>query len=445
MSTQAASFWGIKLSPGTRTHNMVGFYLACFTSIMLATFVPQVQPFLLTEVLEIPKSEQGVLSGNLNFIGEMVIIVCVGFWGSLSDKIGRRAVATFGYLFTAAGIMLYGLADSTLMLAFARATYAAGFAAISTILIALMADYALDKSRGKATGFLGMMNGLGAMVAALFLLRLPALYQGQGFDAQTAALASYATMALVSLLVALALFLTLRPGLVSQQKHVRILRQLREGFSAAKDPGVRLAYAASFVARANLAVVGTFFTLWASLYGTEKLGITTEDALVKAGLVLVVSYVASLISAPIFGIMCDRLNRVTALAISLGIGFVGYCATFFFPDPFSLGIQLCMILIGMAEVGCIITSGVLIAQQSPDNIRGSVVGAFTLSGAIGILVASLLGGYLVDHWLRAGPFVFIGLLAGCVMVWALVVRKQVVPITDNHGIDLDTVEAVDAI
>ena len=38
--------------------------------------------------------------------------------------------------------------------------------------------------------------------------------------------------------------------------------------------------------------------------------------------------------------------------------------------------------IGMAEVGCIITSGVLIAEQVPKRLRCSVVGIFTLSGAV---------------------------------------------------------------
>ncbi len=79
----------------------------------------------------------------------------------------------------------------------------------------------------------------------------------------------------------------------------------------------------------------------------------------------------------------------------------------------------------MAEVGCIITSGVLIAEQAPDRLRGSVVGVFTLTGAIGILIASVAGGYLFDHWLKTGPFVFFGMISGLVMIWALVLRARI--------------------
>jgi len=75
-------------------------------------------------------------------------------------------------------------------------------------------------------------------------------------------------------------------------------------------------------------------------------------------------------------------------------------------------------------VGCIITSGVLIAEQAPDRLRGSVVGVFTFTGAVGILVASVVGGYLFDHWMKAGPFVFFGLISALVLVWTLVLRGR---------------------
>ena len=61
---------------------------------------------------------------------------------------------------------------------------------------------------------------------------------------------------------------------------------------------------------------------------------------------------------------------------------------------------------------------------SPDRLRGSVVGVFTLTGAVGILVASVVGGYLFDHWMKAGPFVFFGLISALVLVWTLVLRSR---------------------
>ena len=431
MTNQAASaapygrFIGIDLNEGIRTSHMLAFYLSCYAAIMLATFVPQTQPFLLNEVLKVDPSIQGVVSGNLNFWGEIVIIITVGIWGSLSDTLGRRWVTTLGFILIAGGIMLYGLVRDLNGLLFARVIYSAGIAAVSTMLITLMADYATDSSRGKATGLLGVMNGLGAMTAALFLLRLPAIYQGQGMDAEGAAYATYGTMAIVTAAIGAAMFFGLKKGKGHHHEDAPpLLQQFKEGVAEARRPIIALAYAASFVARGNLAVVGTFFTLWATIYGTSELGMTSAEAIKKGGGILAISYAASLFSAPIFGILSDKLARVTAMAITLAIGAVGYGSTYFVSDPFGLPAIASLILIGMAEVGCIITSGVLIAEQAPKRLRGSVVGIFTLSGAVGILIASVAGGYLFDHWLNTGPFVFFGMISAAVCVWALFLRGR---------------------
>ena len=175
------SFIGIATQPGVGTGHMLTFYLACYATIMFATFIPQTQPFLLNEVLSVDPAKQGSISGNLNFWGEIVIILSVGFWGSLSDNIGRRSVTTLGFALIAAGIVLYGIAASVNGLLLARVVYSLGIAAVSTMIITLMADYATNASRGKATGLLGVMNGLGAMTAALFLLKLPSIFMGRAW------------------------------------------------------------------------------------------------------------------------------------------------------------------------------------------------------------------------------------------------------------------------
>jgi predicted MFS family arabinose efflux permease len=288
-----------------------------------------------------------------------------------------------------------------------------------------VADYASNPSRGKASGLQGVMNGLGAMTTAMLLLKLPDFFKTRGLDAEGAALGTYGTIATVTALVAVAMFIGLRKGTPHTQGDTPpMLRQLREGLQEARRPVIALAYAASFVARGNMAVVGTFFTLWASVYGTTQLGLTSAEALSKGGMILGISYTASLLSAPLFGLLADRVHRVNALAITLLISAVGYSSTYFLHDPFSIATIICLIIIGMAEVGCAICSGVLIAEQAPDRLRGSVVGLFTLSGAVGILIASVVGGYLFDHWLKTGPFVFFGFISSLVFIWALVLRGR---------------------
>ena len=427
-------FIGLDLAAGVSKTNMRTFYLICFSSIMVAVFLAGAQPFVLEEILGIPTESQGSISGSLAFWGEIVIILTASMYGALSDKVGRKNITVFGYLLIAAGVFIYGLAQDYKTLLLARLIFALGFSALNAMLIALVADYARNRSRGRATGYLGVMNGLGAMISVLVLLKLPVYFSGRGMDPTSAAFATYSIIAMIVVVIAVILFFGLKPGASRSSEHdeKNLIAQSKEGFAAAKDPGIKLAYFACFVARGNLAVVGTFFTLWAALYGKSELGLSYAEGIAKGGAVLVISYVASLLSAPLFGVLSDRMNRVSALSVTLFIGFVGYGSTLFIKDPFSAVMLLSLVLIGMAEVGCIITSGVLIAQQAPLAIRGSVIGTFSLCGAIGILFASKVGGWLFDNWMATGPFVLFGGVAGLVFIWSLIVKKKVFPYREEE-------------
>ena len=78
----------------------------------------------------------------------------------------------------------------------------------------------------------------------------------------------------------------------------------------------------------------------------------------------------------------------------------------------------------MGDLGCIITSGVLISQQSPEHNRGAIIGTFNLAGAVGILVASVVGGWLFEHWREPGPFVVFGALALVMMIAAVLLSRR---------------------
>lgn len=426
-----SKFLGLELAGGARPFNMVTFYWAALTGILLQTFIPQMQPYLLTEFLRIPESEQGVVSGNLSFWGELMIIVMVGVWGTLSDRIGRRPVMVLGYLIMSAGVFLYPQASSYGELLMVRLAFAAGTAAYSVMLVTLIADYVSDDSRGKATGMMGFFNGVGALITVMLVLRLPKMFQDAGQTPIEAGLATYWIIGFLTLITGILMWLGLRDRPAEQRERQQpLLKQARQGVLAARDPGIALAYGASFVARGNLAIVGTFFTLWLANYGTLELGISRADAMAKAGMVIAIAQGSALLSAPLFGLLTDRINRVTALNLTLLLAFLGYGGTWFVGDPFGVGMIVCAVLIGMSEVGCIVTSSVLIAQQSPERIRGAVIGVFNLTGAVGIMVASKVGGILFDSWREAAPFILFGMFALVVLIWGLLVRNKVRPLEE---------------
>lgn len=427
-------FLGLNLTAGVSATNMLGFYLACLASIMLASFIPQSQPFILTEYLQIPESRHGLVSGMLNFWAEIVIIVAVAIYGPLSDRIGRRPVVIAGFAMMAAGTYLYPHATSLDTLLAYRLLYSLGIAGVTAMIVILVADYVRDESRGKATGLLGVANGLGAMITVFLLLRLPQIFQNSGLSAAEAGVRTYTLVAAITLVIGVILALSLRSDRPVHHEKLSLLETARQGWLAARDPGVALAYGASFLARGNLMIVGTFFTLWVANYGTAELGLSRADALAKAGMIVGIAQGCALLGAPVFGILTDKLNRVDALIAALVVSAIGYGSTFWIHNPFEPAMIACAIFIGLGEIGCIITSGVLIAQQTPERIRGSAIGVFTMSGAIGILAASVCGGYLYDLWRPAAPFVLFGGIAALVLLWALMVRTKIKPEATNAAL-----------
>ena len=422
---QEHRFFGLKLENDVSGTNVLTFYFACLATIMFASFIPQSQPFLLTEFLGIPPERHGMVSGLLNFWAEIAIIIAVAIFGPLSDRFGRRPITGFGFVVMSAGIALYPHARDVTELLFVRLAYAVGLAAVTTTIVALVADYVRDESRGRATGLQGVMNGVGAMICVFLLLQLPAILQKSGATAHEAGIQTYSLVALVSLFSGILMLFGLKPGARRQSEHSESLISItRNGLSAARDPSIALAYGASFVARGNLMIVGTFFTLWVTNYGTAEMGMSRADALARAGMIVGIAQGCALLAAPLFGILADKITRIRALIIALLVSAIGYGSTLFIHDPFSTGMIVCAALIGLGEIGCIITSGVLVAQQAPASHRGAVIGFFTLSGAVGILVASVVGGYLFDAWRASGPFVFFSGVALLVLLWAIVLEKR---------------------
>jgi len=431
-SVAEKKYLGISVNEGVTAWHMSTFYLTCVATILLGTFINAFQPFLFNEMMHIPTAEQGVVSGKLNFWGEMAIIGSVGVWGALSDKLGRRLIMVLGFLLVAVAMYLYPQAETVNELVLYRIIYGLGIASATCMIVTLLADYAKDINRGKAAGLQGVCNGIGAVIALFVLLRLPAVFQLQGMTAFDAGNLTYLLVAGFAVAVGLLSVRGLKARPVATQTDKQsVLSMMADGVKAAREPGIALAYGAAFVSRANLTIVGAFMTLWLSHYGTEEAGMSAADALKKAGIIVAIAQSVALFGAPLFGILTDKLNRVTALLIALFITFIGYCSTYLISDPFGSGMMVVVVLIGLSEIGAIITSGVLISQQTPEQNRGAVIGIFNLCGAIGILVSSVAGGYLYDHWDQSGPFVFVGCCGLIVFIWGLVVKNRIVPLNQQ--------------
>jgi MFS family permease len=184
---------------------------------------------------------------------------------------------------------------------------------------------------------------------------------------------------------------------------------IREGLGAARNNRIVLCYLTAFVSRADMTVVGLFFSLWLTTTGVEQ-GMTTADALAKATMFFGLFNIVSLLWAPVMGVIIDRLDRVTALVISLVLAAIGYGGLCLVDDPMNNPVFYgWLVLLGIGVVSPVLASQALLGQETLPELRGSVNGIFATAGAVGILSISLVGGYLFDVW-KPYPFLVVAIL-----------------------------------
>jgi MFS family permease len=269
------------------------------------------------------------------------------------------------------------------------------------------------------------LQGIGVMFAIYGLSKLPLRYAAAGFDDRMAGVLTFWTGTGLCLVTAVVCWLGLRPGPPTRVVDRESLPKLiARGIAAGRsNPRLALAYVASFAGRGDLVIVGTYFSLWAAHEFVEQ-GLTRPQAMAKAGATLFVAQLAGMIWGPMFGWLMDRLDRVTALALAMALAAIGYVAIGVFGDPLSASIYPFLVLLGVGELSAILAGQTLLGQQAPRDFRGSVMGLAGFCGALGVLGAHSLGGWLFDAWRPGAPFIMMGIVNLLVCVLAAIVRLR---------------------
>lgn len=414
------------LQPDVKFRHLAAHYYGSLWGLCLFTLIGALQPFVLTSILQVPLAEQGRVTGRLGFFQEITVILTIGLLGVFSDKIGRMPVYAFGFLTLGIAYFLYPSATSVEQLIFFRTIAALGMAAITVMFTTVTADYVMDSSRGKATGWQGIFNGLGAILTSMLFLKMPEILEKRaGMSFVEGLQTTFYIAAGIAVISALIMIVGLKKGVaVNEIERKSFLTLAREGIAAARLPGVRLAYAAAFVSRGDMALVGQFLIVWLNKYGLEKAGLNESQSLVQAQIAFVIVQLAAFFSAPVIGYLSDKMNRALAVAICVGISAVGYSSLFLMDNPLGWQMKIALILVGIGEMAGMIASQTLIANQAPKEIRGSVMGVFSFCGALGILLAFTLGGYLFDHWRESAPFLLFGVLGAFVALWGFTLSRS---------------------
>jgi len=412
----------IELVPGISRINFWTFMLAAFVCIGLLATLNIAQSYILVQHLGIPWSEQGALSGNLTFVTEIMSVVLIAPFGILADRIGRRSVLIVGILFVGAGYALYPYATSADDLYLYRILFGIGIPATATSVGTIQNDYPTDTSRGKSLGVTAIFNSLGILFLSFIIAQLPNILVKSGWDPITAGKLAFGFGAVVCFASAIAFRFGLKGGTPAKQtERLPFSVLITSGFKAARNPRIALAYFSAFTARGDVVVFGIFIALWAQKAGWE-LKMNPGESMAIASVSIVVATIAGMVWAGIFGYIMDRINRVSAVAISQLLGACGYLSMIFITSPLDYAMLPAFILLGAGMAGAMMASFVVIGQEAHYKERGAVTGMNGLFGSVGILVAAALGGRLFDAYGPWAPFAMVGVAQLVIFVAAVIIR-----------------------
>ena len=416
----------LSYAEGIKTRHYLSYLIAVLISSGYAGSIAVMQPGLLF-LMGIPEESHGTLTGLLAALQEVILIVLLGVIGTISDRVGRKAVYIFGFLATALGFYLYPLSNSIAELFVYRAIIAVGSAAMLGMMVTVVADYCTNETRGKANGFQGFVATIGAVIPMILLL-LPQRFVAQGQTQLEALQSTFGVAAAMGLVGAFVVLVGLAPKSTQPPGSERdtFVETLVQGFKAIRDKGVALSYGAAFISRGDLAVTGAFLNLWLIQWGVSEMGLEKSEAMAQLGApALGFILLGAMTGSILMGIFADIISKAAAVTIAAGLAATVYMSMFFVSDPTQAWVKGVLFVMGVAEISAFVSSQALVGQQAEPKNRGTTIGFFGVAGAIGILVATTGGGMVFDTIGPSAPFVIFGALNLVVFVWGLRVYRGI--------------------
>jgi len=401
---------GIRLAPGILPRHLHSYLYAAFVTVGLFAFVSFMQPYLMNVNLGLAPEVQGRTVAALNFANELIALCLVAPFGALADKIGRRALYACGFLWLAAGFLLYPQARTVAQLTGCSLFFSVGVAAVGTMLGTVLADTPQESSRGRMVGVAGFFQGLGAFTFVATLGMVPHWLTRAGVDELAAGRIALTIAAALGAVSAVVVLLGLKAGTPSASAPAMPLtRVLREGLAAARrNPRIWLACLLQFGSFGDRVVLGTFLMLRLQQGWLER-GLSMADAASRARVPFIAAMASGLVTALVVGVLLDRIDRMRIGSAAMALAAASYLACGFIDDPSSGLLLGVAILLGVGQIAAIIAGQTLLGQEAPRDLRGAVFGLAGICASAAILFSNAIGGWLYDSVSRGGPFF---LLAG---------------------------------
>jgi len=418
-------FAGLTIPPDLKKSNFFSLYLLTFFIACVTVFASFIQPLFLKQVINIPEAQAGSINSGLQNVSQVITLLFVGLIGILSDRVGRRILALFGFLIAGIFYIVFGYAQDislaigitsvggqVALIYFIKLIIGIGFILVYPQFITMVADYTYESDRGKGMALNGVMMSLGSFV--IF-----------GVIAQLAVRVDIIILFYVIGILAILGALITRTSLVDRlpKEKAKKLGYKEVYKTVSKSLPLKISYVTTFVARADVVIIGTLIFVWV-VYVAEDFGIDPTRAAAKGAIVMLVMTFACFLSFPIVGILLDRIGRIPVLITTLLTGGSGYCLMAMTTNPFSPVLFLYASMIGIGFAGAVTGANTLASDASPKQILGSIMGGLNTMQPIGVLIFLQVGGYLFDKIGYWSPFALKGIADLICGLWILSVRKR---------------------
>jgi len=345
---------------------------------------------VLPELIKVASPESvGLHLGLMLSIYSAISFILSPIWGGLSDRIGRRPVILIGILGFATSFLVFGVADGNLTLMYISRVLGGLFSgAVTSVIVAYVADITPPEQRTKGMGLVGMSIGLGFTIGPGFGGLLSLVSQNTPF---------YAAAALA--LVTFALAVTKLSESLPPEKRRTVNERKPSRWTAFRGSLKYLYMLALFV---SLTLAGLEATL--QLFGMERFNVTP----LQIGIMFLVSgVVGALIQGGVVRRMIRKGEEPKYIAIGLVISAIGFFLMITSHELWTATVYLAIFGIGNALIRPCVTS--LITQKTTVG-QGVASGLSSSMDSLGRIIGPLMGTFLFSLQLQL-PFIIGGLLS----------------------------------
>jgi MFS family permease len=321
-------------------------------------------------------------------------------WGRVSDRRGRRPLLVAGLFASAISYLIFGLADSLVLLLVSRVTAGAAGGTIS-VAQAYVADRTTADERARGMGLIGAAAGLGVMLGPM----IGAVFSRWGLGAP-----GFVAAALCAANGVAAIFLLPESRPRAGAEPPGEAATLRGWVGAMARFPLSLLLGVYFLAISSF----TAMTAVLALYLERRFGL-------GAGAMGVVFSLAGGVTVVVRGVLLGPLVRRLGEAGTVRLGTVLLATSLlgipFLPHPYWLGVVVPLWALATGTLFPSLAS--LVSRATDAGSQGAVLGGSQVVGGLGRVVGPIWAGLLFQHIGIGTPFIAGALLVAVAAAAAL--------------------------